>query len=75
MTVIFNDLGVDERGSHHGCTTCRKKGMANFDVPVDVAKLNGPITVKVVVYKGEKALNFPLSSCGSPTVNARVPLT
>ena len=57
------------------CSTCRMKGLANFDLNVDLSALNGPVAVKVFLHRNGKEMNIPLTSCGNPSVNARFLLT
>lgn len=57
------------------CSTCRMKGLANFDFNVDLSALNGPVTVKVLLHRNGKEMSFPTTSCGNPSVNARFLLT
>ncbi|NKB58009.1 MAG: tyrosinase family protein [Alphaproteobacteria bacterium] len=57
------------------CSTCRMKALANFDFEVDLAALNGPVSLKILLHQKGKEMNFPLTSCGSPSINARLLLT
>ncbi len=60
----------------NNCPTCLKKAHVNLDFKVPIKKLLGAkIEAKIYVFdrKG-KARQFPLSSAGSPTINARLPL-
>jgi len=54
------------------CATCRKKGLANFDFEVPLAKLKGPLSVKILVRRRGRELAFPLSQAGQPSINARL---
>ncbi len=57
------------------CENCRKKAISHFDFEVNVSALDGPVTVKILLLRNGREINFPLSSCGNPTVNARLLLS
>ncbi len=58
------------------CPTCRKNALINLDFKIPIKKLLGAkMGVKIQVFgKDGNLRTFPVSSAGSPTVNARLPL-
>jgi len=66
--------GFFQSTSPKQCDTCRKKALVSIDFEVDQAELVGDkvrVSVELLRDNGSRSL-FPLSSCGSPTINARL---
>jgi hypothetical protein len=60
------------------CIGCREKGTINLDLMVDVDAIIGrdlTTTIQLLTPGAERiGRTFPLSSCGNPTLNVRLPL-
>ncbi|GFE67242.1 tyrosinase family protein [Litoreibacter roseus] len=58
------------------CPTCRKNALINLDIMVPINKLLGKnLDVKIFAYDMEgRTREFPISSAGTPRINARLPL-
>ncbi|SHN87671.1 Common central domain of tyrosinase [Geodermatophilus obscurus] len=60
------------------CTGCREKGVVDLDFQVGVETVTGKtlgVTIEILSPGAERiGRTFPLSSCGDPTINIRLPL-
>jgi hypothetical protein len=74
---VISTKGFFQSEDPKGCSNCKSKAIVNFDFVVDQSKICGKkihLEIRYISRTGQKH-SFPLSSCGDPTLNARILLS
>lgn len=74
---VISTKGFFQSEDPKACNNCKSKSIVNFDFVVDQSEICGKkihLDIRYISNTG-KMHSFPLSSCGDPTLNARILLS